>query len=45
MSDTFHIITTVWEQQLPTLRPFVTTVLQIKMYDFSGETSKGFEVL
>jgi hypothetical protein len=26
-------------------RSFATTVLQLKMFDFSGETFKGFEVL
>jgi hypothetical protein len=26
-------------------RSFATTVSQLKMCDFSGETSKGFEVL
>jgi len=26
-------------------RSFVTTVSQLKMYDFSGETFKGFELL
>jgi hypothetical protein len=26
-------------------RPFATTVSQLEMYDFSGETFKGFEVL
>jgi len=26
-------------------RPFVTKVSQLKIYDFSGETFKGFELL
>ena len=30
---------------LATYRSFATTVSQLKMCDFSGETFKGFEVL
>ena len=41
----FNTPQTLWKQENTLYRPFATTVSQLKICDFSGETFKGFEVL